>query len=499
MPEGVRYSGLLSGGTGSRSGIDKEIAERYNKISSEIKKLEIRSDLAAPLRRAGFRNGESVMAHDVFISYSHKDKSCADAICAKLESEGYRCWYAPRDIAPGAEWASEIIDAIEGSKAFILIFSEHSNKSPQVLREITMAVENEIPIIPYKLSVTEPSKGMQYYLATVHWLDAFDVPRSKSIAALTDRVGKVLGKQPGEGMNPEEPEEEKPGPSKQPAGGNRKTGRKVLAGVLIGVILLAVIILWQTGAFKGKKEEQPVAPDVISGEAGGVAEEPKEEPGENQAEIPTAAPSEKPTEEPTKEPTEEPTQEPTEAPTEEPTEEPTEAHTEEPTQEPTEAPTEAPTETPAEVPAEAPAEAPTEAPTSEPAVPVRIADSVKWGDYGRVKLVEVVEWPQGTSMYHGTTSKPNGKWVVVVLAPADDAGIASPGAAINLGEDILMLDDFTVQTASSYGPTRLSPETKKMTLYDGGSMGFFFDVPDDYDPSRGVVTVNGTVLIPSGK
>ena len=122
------------------------------------------------------------MAHDVFISYSHKDKSYADAICAKLESEGLRCWYAPRDIAPGAEWASAIIDAIEGTKAFILIFTEHSNTSPQVLREITTAVQNEVPVIPYKLTETEPTKGMQYYLATVHWLDAIDIPQSRSIS-----------------------------------------------------------------------------------------------------------------------------------------------------------------------------------------------------------------------------------------------------------------------------------------------------------------------------
>ena len=44
------------------------------------------------------------MAHDVFISYSHKDKAVADAIVARLEQDNCRCWYAPRDIAPGADW-----------------------------------------------------------------------------------------------------------------------------------------------------------------------------------------------------------------------------------------------------------------------------------------------------------------------------------------------------------------------------------------------------------
>jgi hypothetical protein len=45
------------------------------------------------------------MAHDVFISYSSKDKPTADAACAILESKGIRCWIAPRDILPSADWA----------------------------------------------------------------------------------------------------------------------------------------------------------------------------------------------------------------------------------------------------------------------------------------------------------------------------------------------------------------------------------------------------------
>ena len=41
------------------------------------------------------------MAHDVFLSHSARDRSYADAIRAKLESRGIRCWIAPRDIRPG--------------------------------------------------------------------------------------------------------------------------------------------------------------------------------------------------------------------------------------------------------------------------------------------------------------------------------------------------------------------------------------------------------------
>ena len=72
------------------------------------------------------------MAHDVFISYSSKDKPTADATCAALEAKGLRCWIAPRDIVPGADWGESIIDGIAASKAFVLLLSANANLSPQI-------------------------------------------------------------------------------------------------------------------------------------------------------------------------------------------------------------------------------------------------------------------------------------------------------------------------------------------------------------------------------
>ena len=63
------------------------------------------------------------MAHQVFISYSSKDKPVADAVCAGLEARGIRCWIAPRDIVPGLEWRAAPVDGISGEKVMVLIFS----------------------------------------------------------------------------------------------------------------------------------------------------------------------------------------------------------------------------------------------------------------------------------------------------------------------------------------------------------------------------------------
>ena len=91
------------------------------------------------------------MAHDVFISYSSKDKPTADGACAVLEARGLRCWIAPRDILPGQDWGEAIVDAISASKVFVLVFSSHANASQQIKREVERAVHHALPIIPLRI------------------------------------------------------------------------------------------------------------------------------------------------------------------------------------------------------------------------------------------------------------------------------------------------------------------------------------------------------------
>ena len=89
------------------------------------------------------------MVHDVFISYSHKDQPIADGICAKLEADGLRCWIAPRDIDPGEDWPAAIATGIAASKVMVLVFSQNSNMSEEVSRELYLAANSKVVIIPF--------------------------------------------------------------------------------------------------------------------------------------------------------------------------------------------------------------------------------------------------------------------------------------------------------------------------------------------------------------
>lgn len=100
------------------------------------------------------------MAHDVFISYSSKDKPTADAVCATLEANAIRCWIAPRDVLQGMEWGGAIVDAIHNSQIMVMVFSSLANDSKHIKREVERAVNRGVCWVLFRDSVLVPLSGV---------------------------------------------------------------------------------------------------------------------------------------------------------------------------------------------------------------------------------------------------------------------------------------------------------------------------------------------------
>jgi hypothetical protein len=124
------------------------------------------------------------MSGRAFISHSEKDKSLAQLLLGALENRGIRCWIAPRDIPPGGSYADALMRAIEECSCFLLVYSAHSNTSGHVLREVERALKFDRNIIPIRFDQSEPSRSLDYLLATVQWL-------SVDIGAGRDSVDNV--------------------------------------------------------------------------------------------------------------------------------------------------------------------------------------------------------------------------------------------------------------------------------------------------------------------
>jgi sugar lactone lactonase YvrE len=129
---------------------------------------------------------------DVFISYSNKDRNVANAVCATLEGRKIRCWIAPRDVGYGKDWPSAIIEALNKSRIFVLVFSDSSNKSRQTMREVERAVNKGMPIIPFRIEDVEPTGGMALLISIPHWLDAITPPLEKHLQKLADTIQLLL-------------------------------------------------------------------------------------------------------------------------------------------------------------------------------------------------------------------------------------------------------------------------------------------------------------------
>ena len=97
------------------------------------------------------------------------------------------------DITPGQSYgAAELTNAIRGSRALILVFSAHSNKSEQVFREVELAARFRIPIVRFRIEQIDPSTHRRSSaLACTGWMPTTR-PRKKNWDRLAQAVKKWL-------------------------------------------------------------------------------------------------------------------------------------------------------------------------------------------------------------------------------------------------------------------------------------------------------------------
>ena len=127
----------------------------------------------------------------VMISYSHKDQQYANMVVGILEQNNIKCWIDYRDATPGVNYAGSIVRAIKNSDFVIVILSNSSVESQQVLNEVNSAVNNGIPIIPFKIDEGALNDNMEYYIGKTHWLDAITPPLESHIYRLAETINNT--------------------------------------------------------------------------------------------------------------------------------------------------------------------------------------------------------------------------------------------------------------------------------------------------------------------
>jgi TolB-like protein len=151
------------------------------------------------------------MPHDIFISYSTKDRIDALALVERLRSSGYTIWIDQSGIDAATSWSKEIAEALEDCSTFILLLSPNSLASENVAKELAVAAELKKHIIPIELESVQLKREFLYHLtglqrvahtnidAIVHVLDKYrgsgQLPVAGDQSVLTDVTNSELNTQ----------------------------------------------------------------------------------------------------------------------------------------------------------------------------------------------------------------------------------------------------------------------------------------------------------------
>lgn len=122
-------------------------------------------------------SNSSMTAHragpHIFVSHATPDREVASAVCAKLESAQLRCWVSFRDAIVGEPYADTIIQALNKSRAIVLILSRSAMALVHVFREIERGCAKNCKVMTLRLDDSPLSLGFEYFLSQSHWLNAF--------------------------------------------------------------------------------------------------------------------------------------------------------------------------------------------------------------------------------------------------------------------------------------------------------------------------------------
>ena len=131
------------------------------------------------------------MAASIFISYAGRDLKTAATLCQALEAAGFACWMASRDIPPGENFQIAIVRAIRAAQVMVLVFTHNSNHSEEVAKELALASQTRLRVVPLRMEEVLPNEAFAYEFATRQWID-FTAGWDAAMAQLRQRLAATL-------------------------------------------------------------------------------------------------------------------------------------------------------------------------------------------------------------------------------------------------------------------------------------------------------------------
>ena len=137
------------------------------------------------------------MSASIFISFASQDHRVATTLCQALETRGFKCWISSRDIPPGENFQVAIVRAIRQAKIMLLVFTANSNNSDEMNKELALASQSKLIVVPLRIEDVTPNEAFAYEFATRQWIDFF-ADWEFAIQQLSQRIENATHEEPPE-------------------------------------------------------------------------------------------------------------------------------------------------------------------------------------------------------------------------------------------------------------------------------------------------------------
>ncbi|HEX5378146.1 MAG TPA: toll/interleukin-1 receptor domain-containing protein [Phenylobacterium sp.] len=141
------------------------------------------------------------MTANIFISFASVDRKVATTLCAALETRGFECWISARNILPGENFQVSIVQAIRRAKIMLLVFTANSNNSEEMTKELALASQQKLIVIPLRVEDVTPNDAFAYEFATRQWIDFF-ADWEFAMDQLSQRIANALGGGKADAISP---------------------------------------------------------------------------------------------------------------------------------------------------------------------------------------------------------------------------------------------------------------------------------------------------------
>lgn len=196
---------------------------------------------------------------DIVIAYTKEQKSIAKKLSSKLEGAGYSCWVEPRDLKAGEKKEEAYKQAVENCKLVVLVYSDNSNKSEDLMTFTDIIFDYDVSIVPFITTDVNITVAIQYFLIENNWIDAFDKSFDE---ACDDLFGLIKDEFSGEIVQ-QKKSRNKDNNRESSSPLKNQTNNNILIGIGVIIIVVIGILLFQNDDEPGENEETLVGEWIL--------------------------------------------------------------------------------------------------------------------------------------------------------------------------------------------------------------------------------------------